>query len=57
MARHAGVSVVDISAMRMAVVPIFKCFEQGGWLQRVLAARKSSRLLIRCWGWASSTAG
>jgi hypothetical protein len=46
-ARHAGVGVVDISAMRMAVVPIFKPLDQGGWLQRALAARKSSGLLIQ----------
>ena len=30
MAQHAGVGVVDISAMRMAVVPFFKRLEQGG---------------------------
>jgi hypothetical protein len=47
MVRHAGVGVVDISAMRMAVVPIFKRLKQGGWLQRALAARKSSGLLIQ----------
>ncbi len=46
MAQHAGVGVVNISAMRMAVVPIFKRLEQGGWLQRALAARESSGMLI-----------
>jgi hypothetical protein len=56
MAQHASVGVVDIPAMRMAVVPIFKCLERGGWLQQALAARKSSGLLIQCQGWISSTA-
>jgi hypothetical protein len=51
MARHAGVGVVHISAMRMTVVPIFKRLEQGGWLQRALATRKSFGLLIRRRGW------
>jgi hypothetical protein len=50
MARHAGVGVVDIPAMHMEVVPIFKRLEKGGWLQRALADRKSSMLLIQCWG-------
>jgi hypothetical protein len=55
-AQHASVGVVNISAMRMAVVPIFKRLEQGGWLQRALAARKSSRLMIQRRGLISSAA-
>jgi hypothetical protein len=56
-ARHAGVGVADISALHMAVVPIFKRLEQGGWLQWALAARKSSGLLIQLWGWIFLAAG
>jgi hypothetical protein len=57
MARHAIVGVVDVPAMHMAVVPIFKRLEQGGWLQRALATRKSSGLLAHCPVWISSAAG
>jgi hypothetical protein len=32
-AQNAGVGVVDVLAMRMTVVPIFKPLERGGWLQ------------------------
>jgi hypothetical protein len=49
MACHAGVGVVDVPAMHMAVVLIFKRLEQGGWLQLALAARKSSGLLVQRW--------
>jgi hypothetical protein len=57
MARHACVGVVDVPAMQMTVVPIFKCLEWGGWLQWALAARKSSGLLVRRRGWIASAAG
>jgi hypothetical protein len=50
------VGVVDVPTVRMAVVPIFKRLEWGGWLQWVLAARKSSRLLVQHRGWISSAA-
>jgi hypothetical protein len=46
MERHAGVGDVNIPAMRMAVVSIFKHLEWGGWLQQALASRKSSGLLV-----------
>ncbi len=55
-AQHAGVGVVGISAIRMAVVLIFKRLEQGRWLHRALAARKSSMLLIQPRGWISFAA-
>jgi hypothetical protein len=57
MAGHVGVGVVDVPAMHMAVVPIFKPLERGGLLQRTLAARKSSGLLVQRRGWISSAAG
>ncbi len=55
--RHASVVVVDVPAMCMTVVQIFERLEWGGRFRWVLAARKSSGLLVRRWGWVTSAAG
>jgi hypothetical protein len=55
LAWRAGVGVVDVPAMRAAVVLILKPFEGGGWQERALASAESG-LGVR-WGLISTAGG